>query len=108
MVFITILNTSVSSVAENIPAGQLCTLTSSLLMKIRNISAHCVIIKLQGRVILYNINCQSMKVLSIHANNVNMKQQIRVILQNTFGRCMKVRNISVRFVTRNTEAQLDC
>ena len=43
--FITKSSKSVSSVAENTPAQDLCTLTSSLLMKIRNIPAHFVTIK---------------------------------------------------------------
>ena len=41
---------------------ELCTITSSLLMKTRNISVHYVIIKLQRWAILHDINIQSMKV----------------------------------------------
>ena len=62
MVFITKSSTSVTSVAENTPAMEHCTLTSSLLMKTRNIPAHIVIIKLPGRIILYNTNSHSTKV----------------------------------------------
>ena len=61
MVFITRQNTSVTGVAENTPAGQLFTITSSLLMKTRNIPAHCVIIKPHRKVLLHNINSQYMK-----------------------------------------------
>ena len=53
---------SVIIVAENTPAGQQCIITSSLLMKTRNISVHCVTIKLQRWAILHDINIQSMKV----------------------------------------------
>ena len=49
--FTTSSNTSVTSAAENTPAMLVCTLTSSLLMKTRNTPAHCVIIKLQWRVL---------------------------------------------------------
>ena len=61
-VFITISNTSVTSVAENTPAREVCTNTSSLLMRTRNIPAHYVIIKLQQVAALHNINRQSMRV----------------------------------------------
>ena len=55
-------STSVISVAENTPASKVCTLTSSLLMRTRNIPAHCVIIKLQQVAVLQDINSQHMRV----------------------------------------------
>ena len=61
IVFMKKSNTSVTSVAENTPAMELCTITLSLLMKTGNIPAHCVIIKLERRVILHNISSLSMK-----------------------------------------------
>ena len=60
--FITKSNTSVTCVTNNTPARELCTSIKSLLMKTRNIHALCVVIKLQGREVLHNINSQSMKV----------------------------------------------
>ena len=94
-------STHVPSVAENTPERVVCTVILSLLMKTRNIPAHCVIIKPHRKVLLHYINSQYMKGLHIHAHNVNMKQQHRAVSLNTFSQYMKVRNISVRLVTRN-------
>ena len=97
----TIRNTIVTSVAENTPAREVCTNTSSLLMRTRSIPVQYVIIKLLIKVILQDTKSQSMKVLCINANNVIMKQDNRVLSPNTLSQYMKGGNIRVRFVTRN-------
>ena len=71
--FIRKSSTIVTSVTENTPASQICTTTSSQLMRTRSIPAHYVIIK----------------------------QEIKVISQDTKSQSMKGGNIRVRFVTRN-------
>ena len=99
--FIRKSSTIVTSVTENTPASQVCSITSRQLMRTRSIPAQFVIIKQEIRVILQDTKSQSMKVLCINANNVIMKQDNRVLSPNTLSQYMKGGNIRVRFVTRN-------
>ena len=104
--FIRKSSTIVTSVTENTPASQVCSITSRQLMRTRSIPAQFVIIKQKIRVILQDTKSQSMKVLCINANNVIMKQDNRVLSPNTLSQYMKGGNIRVRFVRSNTHTVL--